>query len=82
MRKSCDMRRKKGSLCFKCGKKGLIKDYLNHPTVTTARKTQTNSTSNSGKEDAEYQEFLEWKVFKACQVKKLKKKEEWEDEDF
>ncbi|KAG1788589.1 uncharacterized protein HD556DRAFT_1245001 [Suillus plorans] len=73
-------RRKKGGLCFKCSKKGLIKDCPNHPTVTTARKTQTNSASSS-KEDAEYQEFLEWKVFKAGQVKKPKKKEESEDED-
>lgn len=77
----CDGRHK-SSHCFKCSKKGLAKDCHNHPAVTTARKTQTNSTSSSSKDDAKYQEFLEWKAFKARQIEKGKKKEESEDEDF
>jgi hypothetical protein len=65
----CEKRRKNG-LCFKCGKKGLIKDCPNHLTVTTIKKTQTAAKPAASTNDADYQEFLEWKVFKARQAKK------------
>jgi hypothetical protein len=62
-------KRRKNGLCFKCGKKGLIKDCLNHPTVTTVKKIQMAAKPTTNK-DADYQEFLEWKAFKARQIKK------------
>jgi hypothetical protein len=63
-------KRRKNGLCFKCGKKGLIKDCPNHPTVTTVKKTQTAAKPATKTDDADYQEFLEWKAFKARQAKK------------
>ncbi|KAG2075328.1 hypothetical protein BDR04DRAFT_1114908 [Suillus decipiens] len=71
----------KGGLCFKCGKKGLTKDCPNHPMVmTNTRKVVKESSDN------DYQEFLEWKAFKACQMKKKgpapKKEESSDEEDF
>jgi hypothetical protein len=63
-------KRRKNGLCFKCGKKGLIKDCPNHPTVTTVKKTQTAAKPAAKTDDADYQEFLEWKAFKARQAKK------------
>jgi hypothetical protein len=62
-------KRRKNGLCFKCSKKGLIKDCLNHLTVIMVKKTQTAAKHTTNK-DADYQEFLEWKAFKARQVKK------------
>jgi len=67
-------KRCKNGLCFKCGKKGLIKDCPNHPMVTTVKKTQTAVKPTTKTDNADYQEFLEWKAFKARQAKKLSKK--------
>jgi hypothetical protein len=63
-------KRHKNGLCFKCGKKGLIKDCPNHPTITMVKKTQTAAKPTTNSDDADYKEFLEWKAFKARQAKK------------
>ena len=72
-------RRKKNGLCFKCGKKGLIKDCPNHPTVSTR-----TTTSHKVDQDDDYKEFLEWKAFKAHQLRKTAKEtpNDDEEEDF
>ena len=74
----CEKRKKQG-LCFKCGKKGLIKDCLNHPSITASvRKTVAKK---DGEDDPEMEEFYAaWKAHKARKLKAAEKKKD--DEDF
>ena len=71
-------KRKKQGLCFKCGKKGLIKDCPNHPSITASvRKT---TAKKDDEDDPEMEEFYAaWKAHKARKLKAAEKKKEEED---